>query len=150
MKHNAIETITGGAVIAIAALFLSFSAQKADVKSANGYLISAAFTDVGGLSIGDNVQISGVKVGTIQDIELDTKRFLALVHMNVDSHIKLSEDTSAVISSASLLGGRYLALQPGGMDDYLLEGDVIETTQAPQNLEQLLGKFIFNMQKDEK
>jgi phospholipid/cholesterol/gamma-HCH transport system substrate-binding protein len=81
---------------------------------------------------------------------LDTERFLALVHMNVDSHIKLSEDTSAVISSASLLGGRYLALQPGGMDDYLLEGDVIETTQAPQNLEQLLGKFIFNMQKDEK
>jgi phospholipid/cholesterol/gamma-HCH transport system substrate-binding protein len=150
MKHNAIETITGGAVIAIAALFLSFSAQKADVKSANGYLISAAFTDVGGLSIGDNVQISGVKVGTIQDIELDTKRFLALVHMNVDSHIKLSEDTSAIISSASLLGGRYLALQPGGMDDYLLEGDVIETTQAPQNLEQLLGKFIFNMQKDDK
>jgi phospholipid/cholesterol/gamma-HCH transport system substrate-binding protein len=150
MKHNVIETITGGAVIAIAALFLSFSAQKADVKSANGYLISAAFTDVGGLSIGDNVQISGVKVGTIQDIELDTERFLALVHMNVDSHIKLSEDTSAVISSASLLGGRYLALQPGGMDDYLLEGDVIETTQAPQNLEQLLGKFIFNMQKDEK
>jgi phospholipid/cholesterol/gamma-HCH transport system substrate-binding protein len=150
MKHNAIETITGGAVIVIAALFLSFSAQKADVKSANGYLISAAFTDVGGLSIGDNVQISGVKVGTIQDIELDTQRFLALVHMNVDSHIKLSEDTSAVISSASLLGGRYLALQPGGMDDYLLEGDVIETTQAPQNLEQLLGKFIFNMQKDEK
>lgn len=150
MKHNAIETITGGAVIVIAALFLSFSAQKADVKSANGYLISAAFTDVGGLSIGDNVQISGVKVGTIQGIELDTQRFLALVHMNVDSHIKLSEDTSAVISSASLLGGRYLALQPGGMDDYLLEGDVIETTQAPQNLEQLLGKFIFNMQKDEK
>ena len=149
MKHNAIETITGAVVIAIAAFFLSYSAQKANIKTENGYTISAAFTDVGGLSVGDNVQISGVKVGTISDIILDPERFLAMVHMNVKSHVKLSEDTSAIISSTSLLGGRYLALQPGGMDDYLEEGDVIETTQAPQNLEQLLGKFIFSMQNKE-
>lgn len=149
MKHNAIETITGAIVIGVAALFLSYSAQKADIKSENGYMISAAFTDVGGLSVGDNVQISGVKVGTVQDIELDPERYLAMVHMNVDSDIELSEDTSAVIASASLLGGRYLSLQPGGMDYMLEEGDVIETTQAPQNLEQLLGKFIFSMQNKE-
>lgn len=149
MKHNAIETITGAAVIAIAIFFLNYSAQKANIKNEDGYTISAAFTDVGGLSIGDNVQISGVKVGTISDIILDPERYLAMVQMNVKSDVKLSEDTSAIISSTSLLGGRYLALQPGGMEDYLEDGDVIETTQAPQNLEQLLGKFIFSMQKNE-
>ena len=149
MKHNAIETITGALVIGVAALFLSYSAQKADVKTENGYEIIAAFTDVGGLSIGDNVQVSGVKVGTVQDIKLDPKRYLAMVHMSVYSAIELSEDTAAVISSASLLGGRYLALQPGGMDELLGDGDIIETTQAPQNLEQLLGKFIFSMQNKE-
>lgn len=149
MKHNPIETITGALVIGIAALFLSYSTQKAGVKTENGYNIEAAFTDVGGLSIGDSVQISGVKVGTVQGITLDPERFLAMVNMNIDSDVQLSEDTSAIITSASLLGGRYLALQPGGMDIYLEEGDVIETTQAPQNLEQLLGKFIFSMQNNE-
>jgi phospholipid/cholesterol/gamma-HCH transport system substrate-binding protein len=58
-----------------------------------------------------------------------------------------------LISSESLLGGRYLSLEPGAEEDMIAPGGRIQYTQAPQNLEQLLGQFIFSMQgekKDEK
>jgi phospholipid/cholesterol/gamma-HCH transport system substrate-binding protein len=55
-------------------------------------------------------------------------------------------DTAALISSESLLGGRYLALEPGADEETIKEGGRIIYTQAPQNLEQLLGQFIFSMQ----
>jgi len=38
----------------------------------------------------------------------------------------------------------------GGSEDMLEDGDAIEYTQASQNLEQLLGEFIFSMNKDDK
>lgn len=43
-----------------------------------------------------------------------------------------------------------MALEPGGSPDYLEDGSEILYTQAPQNLEELLGKFIFSMQKSDK
>ena len=63
--------------------------------------------------------------------------------------MRLPDDTAAFISSESLMGGKYLALEPGASEDMLPPGGRIQYTQAPQNLEQLLGQFIFSMQKDE-
>ncbi|MCI5060332.1 MAG: outer membrane lipid asymmetry maintenance protein MlaD, partial [Alphaproteobacteria bacterium] len=59
---------------------------------------------------------------------------------------KLPEDTAAFISSESLMGGLYLQLEPGAAEDMIEDGGLIEYTQAPQNLEQLLGQFIFSLQ----
>ncbi len=70
--------------------------------------------------------------------------------MTVDKTVELPLDTAALISSESLLGGLYLALEPGSDPDMLQSGDQIEYTQAPQNLEQLLGQFIFSMQNKDK
>ena len=63
---------------------------------------------------------------------------------------KLPLDTAALISSDSLLGGRYLALEPGADEDFIKPGGKVQYTQAPQNLEQLLGQFIFSMQDEKK
>lgn len=90
--------------------------------------------------------ISGVKVGTVTDVELDQETFLADVFLDIDSKFQLPDDTAAFISSESLLGGLYLQLEPGASEDMIEPGGLIEYTQAPQNLEQLLGQFIFSMQ----
>lgn len=145
MKRSVIETVLGAVVLVAAVLFLSFSYSTANVGSVTGYEISANFTGIGGLSIGDDVQISGVKVGSVTRVEL-ADSYLASVFMSVDPAIELPEDTAAFISSESLLGGKFLQLEPGASDVMMEEGDVIQYTQAPQNLEQLLGKFIFSMQ----
>ena len=149
MNRSVIETVLGAIVLFIAGFFLVFSYNTANVRTVDGYHISAKFPGIGGLSVGDEVQLSGVKVGSVTGVTLDQQTYLAVVKMSIDPDVKLPKDTAAVISSTSLLGGRYMSLEPGAEEDYLPEGGVIQYTQAPQNLEQLLGKFIFSMQKDE-
>lgn len=150
MKRNIVETALGAVIIVIAAVFLIFSYQTANVGSAGGYTLTANFSGIGGLGIGDDVVISGVKVGSVSKIDLDPQSYLAKVFMDIDETIKVPDDTAALISSESLLGGRFMALEPGASEEMLEDGGEILYTQAPQNLEQLLGQFIFSMQDADK
>jgi len=150
MKRSLVETALGAVVILVAATFLMFSINTSKVGKVSGYELNARFSGIGGLGIGDDVLISGVKVGSITNVTLDPETFLAKVTMSVKDGIKVPTDTAALISSESLLGGRYLALEPGADDENLAPGGMVEFTQAPQNLEQLLGQFIFSMQGDKK
>ena len=149
MKRNVVETVLGAVVLAVAVLFLGFSYSSANIGSSGGYEVRARFSSIGGLSVGDKVVISGVKVGSVNKLELDRKNFLANVYMDIDDDVELPDDTAAFISSESLLGGLYLQLEPGASDNIIEPGGLIEYTQAPQNLEQLLGQFIFSLQGDE-
>jgi phospholipid/cholesterol/gamma-HCH transport system substrate-binding protein len=150
MKRSLVETILGAIVLLAAGLFLLYSIKTADIADTGGYEITADFSSVGGLKPGDIVQISGVKVGTISRIELITETYLARVRMNIRDEYKIPTDTAALITSEGLLGGQYMALEPGADEEMIKPNGVIQYTQAPQNLEQLLGQFIFSMQDDEK
>lgn len=150
MKRSLVETALGAAVILVAITFLMFSINTAKVGKVSGYELNARFSGIGGLGVGDDVLISGVKVGSIAAVALDPETFLAQVTMSIKNDVKVPTDTAALISSESLLGGRYLALEPGADDEILQPGGMVEFTQAPQNLEQLLGQFIFSMQGDKK
>lgn len=150
MSRSVVETVLGAFVLIGALIFLVFSYSEGDAGNVSGYKVSANFSGIGGLKVGDDVLVSGVKVGQVSGIELDPQQYLARVSMEIDDNIKLPDDTVALISSQSLLGGKYMALEPGGSPDYLEDGSEILYTQAPQNLEELLGKFIFSMQKSDK
>lgn len=146
MKRNVVETLLGAFVLVVAISFFAFGYNKADVGTSEGYEVTANFSSIGGLRPGDDVQISGVKVGAVKNVELDSQTFLARVTLAIEDGINLPTDTAALISSESLLGGLYLSLEPGADEETLKAGDRIQYTQAPQNLEQLLGQFIFSMQ----
>ncbi len=148
MKRSIAETVLGAVVIAVAGFFLMYSIETANVASTDGYNVTADFSSVGGLKAGDSVQISGVKVGAVSQIELLPETYLARVHINVNNGYELPLDTAALISSESLLGGLYMSLEPGADEEIIEDGGSIQYTQAPQNLEQLLGQFIFSMQDD--
>jgi len=68
-----------------------------------------------------------------------------VVTLSVRNGLELPKDSSASIDSESLLGGKYLALSPGGDTAMLAPGGVITVTQSSVSLEQLLGKFIFSV-----
>jgi phospholipid/cholesterol/gamma-HCH transport system substrate-binding protein len=150
MSRSVIETVLGGLVLIGAAIFLFFSYSKGDAGEVSGYQISANFSKIGGLKSGDPVQISGVKIGQVANVILDSKTYLAKVTMEIDSDVKVPDDSAATISSQSLLGGMVMGIEPGGSEDMLKSGGEIQYTQAPQNLEELLGKFIFSMQDKDK
>lgn len=145
MSRSVIETAIGGFVLLGALIFLVFSYSKGDAGKVDGYQISANFSKIGGLKEGDPVQVSGVKVGQVANVELDPKTYLAKVTMDIKDDILIPDDSAAIISSQSLLGGLYMGIQPGGSDTMLKSGGEIQYTQAPQNLEELLGKFVFSM-----
>jgi len=148
MKRNVIATALGALVLCVPIIFLAFSYSSANIGSGDGYEVRARFSGIGGLSVGDKVVISGVKVGQVSRIELDPQTYLADVFLSVRKGIELPADTAAFISSESLLGGLYMQLEPGASEELIEPGGSIQYTQAPQNLEQLLGQFIFSLSND--
>lgn len=143
MGHNLIETLMGAVVLAIAAAFLVFVYDATSLRATGGYEVVARFDRVDGLARGADVKVSGIKVGTVVDQRLDPERYLAVVRMNIDQAVKLPVDTVAQVASEGLLGGSFVALVPGGEDKVIAPGGEIKFTQAPVNLVQLLGKFMF-------
>lgn len=146
MRRNVIETVLGGVVLAVAAVFLTFAYKSADLRKVQGYDVTANFSSITGLQSGADVRISGVKVGTVTGLTLDPTSYQAVVHLSVDNSVKLPKDTAAVIASESLLGGKFLSLEPGGDPDLIKPNGKIEFTQSTPGLEQLLGQVIFSLQ----
>lgn len=146
MHRNVIETVLGAVVLLVAGFFLVFAYSSADLRKVKGYPLTAQFTSIGGLQNGADVRISGVKVGSVAALTLDPASYLAVVHLSIDPSIKLPRDTVALVASESLLGGKYLSLEPGGDPDLLAPGGRIEYTQSTPGFEQLLGQVIFSLQ----
>jgi phospholipid/cholesterol/gamma-HCH transport system substrate-binding protein len=144
MTGNVIETVMGGVVLVVAALFLFFAYSTSQVRAVQGYPVTAQFERIDGIRDGGDVRIAGVKVGSIVSASLDPKTFLADVRMSIDPAYKLPDDTVAEIVSAGLLGDRYLALVPGGSEHTIPPGGRIKFTQAPVSLENLIGQMIFS------
>jgi phospholipid/cholesterol/gamma-HCH transport system substrate-binding protein len=144
MTGNVIETVMGGVVLVVAALFLFFAYSTSQVRAVQGYPVTAQFERIDGIRDGGDVRIAGVKVGSIVSASLDPKTFLADVRMSIDPAYKLPDDTVAEIVSAGLLGDRYMALVPGGSEHTIAPGGRIKFTQAPVSLENLIGQMIFS------
>lgn len=143
MRRNAVETVLGAVVLIVAGLFVYFAYSTAEVRAKPGYVVTAAFLNLGGLSNGSDVRISGVKVGTVTGLRLDPKTFDALLTMTVSNDIELPADTVASVSSSSPLGGKYLRLTPGTSSEIIKPGGAISETRAFRSLEDQVGEIIF-------
>ena len=147
MKTNVLEVVMDGVVLVVFTFCVIFAYSTSQWQPSTGYEVVAKFTRIDGLMRGSDVRLSGVKVGTIKDIHLDPITYLAVIHMTLDPHVTLPTDSSAEVASEGLLGGKFIALVPGGEDNTILPGGEIMHTQAAVSLESLIGKFIFNSQE---
>lgn len=143
MKRSFVETFLGGLVVIVAVGFLVFALQATEVGAVDGYGLKARFLKVGGLEVGSDVRISGVKVGTVTDRQLDTDSFEAVVLFTVSSELQLPSDTQAVVTSDGLLGNKYLRLIPGAAPDMVAQGGEITRTRDYRTLEDTVSEIIF-------
>ncbi len=143
MGKNAIETVMGAVVLAVAGIFVFFASDMAQVKAADGYEVSAVFYKIGGLKKGSDVRVSGIKVGSVVRRGLDPKTFDAVVTMKINSSVKLPVDTVATIASGGLLGGKYVRLEAGAEKTYIKVGGTISKTKDFRSLEDQVGEIIF-------
>jgi phospholipid/cholesterol/gamma-HCH transport system substrate-binding protein len=144
-RHGIAEVLTGAFVLVVALGFMAYAVVHSGRTTGAGYTLYARFDHIDGLSVGNDVRIAGVKVGSVTDETIDLKSFSAIVAMTVRDDIHLPKDSSAEIASESLLGGKYINLSPGGDETDLKAGQTITITQSSISLEQLLGKFIFSV-----
>lgn len=142
MASNAAETVIGAVVLAVAGGFLVYAANSADISVGSAsYALNAEFRKAEGISIGSEVQISGVKIGTITGIELNPENFRAQVGMSIRDDIKIPEDSIAKIASEGLLGGNFISVDVGASDFMLEPGAPFQHTQGSINLIDLVVKF---------
>lgn len=137
------ETVMGLVVLGLAGVFLVYSLSVGGVgRKSGGYEVVARFGEAGSLAPGANVSVAGVKVGTVTDITLDPKTYLAVAHLNLDGKVKLPTDSTAKITSDGLLGGAHVVIAPGGSTENLKPGGEIENTQGAVDLFGLIGQVL--------
>ena len=137
----------GFSVILIAMLFLFFGFSLENNINYKKISISAIFDNVTGLSIGDKVKISGITVGKIKNFKLEKEEFEVMVELEVDKQIKIPDDSTAIISSSSLFGGKFLEIIPGSSEIFLKDKSVIYDTQTSLSFTELIGKMIMSSGK---
>ncbi len=142
MNGNIVETLVGAVVLAVAAVFLWFAVDRANVGGVSGYELSARFQNASGVSVGTDVMMSGIKIGSVLEQQLDPKTYEAVVILSVRDDIRLPTDSSIRIATAGLLGGNFLAIEPGAEEEMLVAGDEFELTQSAIDLSDLIGRAI--------
>lgn len=152
MRHNFLETVLGAVVLFVAGIFLYIAySMGAGGQLKSSYMIKAKFDRIDGIAFGNDVKIGGVKVGSVDSIDIDPNDYKAIVCLKIKENLKIADDSSAEIFSDGLLGGKYINITPGDSTSYFKSGDEIENTQSSVSLEQLLSKFLFSSStKDEK
>ena len=143
MREQWAETLMGLLVLVLAAGFLVYSLSVGGVGTKpGGYDVTARFGQVGSLAPGAAVSVAGVKVGTVTQITLDPKSFLAVAKLSLDPDVKLPADSTAKVTSDSLLGGVHVAIAPGGAIENIKPGGEIENTQGAVDLFGLIGSVM--------
>lgn len=143
MSNSAAETAIGAVVLAATAGFLVYAAGSTGVSGpTDSYTVRASFRSVEGVSLGTDVRLAGVKIGSVTGLELNPTTFRAETALAVNKEIVLPDDSSVVIASEGLLGGNFVEIVPGGSDFNLDDGGELLDTQGSVSLISLLLKFV--------
>jgi phospholipid/cholesterol/gamma-HCH transport system substrate-binding protein len=135
------ETLIGACVVLVGALVLAFSYGSAGRASLPGYDLAVRFNKADGINLGSDVRLSGVSVGKVVGQALDD-HFRAIVTMRMAPDVMLPTDSAALIHTDGLLGGKFIALQPGADETYLKPGEQLRYSQDSMNLQDLLELII--------
>ncbi|MEQ5871068.1 outer membrane lipid asymmetry maintenance protein MlaD [Sagittula sp. NFXS13] len=143
MTQSAGEVALGGVVLAGALAFGIYTVQSTGFSLArDGYDLTASFRSIEGVSVGTDVRLGGVKVGTVTDIQLNPQTYRADTVVTVSDAVQIPDDSAIVIASEGLLGGNYVEISPGGSPFFFAEGDEILDTQGSVSLLSLLLKYV--------
>ena len=143
MKRIDTELLVGlFMIIGITCLtYLSIKLGRMEIIGDKGYKLYAEFSEIGGLKNGASVEIAGVEVGRVRNISLSD--YQAKIELQINSGIKIQEDSIAAVKTKGLLGEKYIQISPGGDEKIIPPGGKIRETQPPLDLEKAIGNFIF-------
>ena len=152
LVQRKIELFVGSFVVLgiFALIILTFKVSSNNLNlGSSTYNLFARFDNIGSLSVRAPVKIGGVIIGRVDKIFLEKETMLPVVSMQIsDEYKNLSDNTSASILTAGLLGEQFLGLTPGfyleDESSYLSNGDFINLTNPAIVLEDLIGQFLYS------
>jgi len=115
----------------------------------DSYVLTTRFSNIGSLKLRAPVTLSGVRVGQVSGIRFDKQHHQAIVQMDIEeAYNNLPRDTFISIYTAGLLGEQYIALDPGGDERTLKDGDEVSHSQDAMILEELIKLWLASQKKD--
>ena len=106
------------------------------------YMLRAEFNNISGVKTGADVQISGVTVGKVRQLNLN-EHSQAVVGMQVNKEVEIPVDSIASVKSQGIIGDKYIQITLGGDETAYKPGETIVDTESSVDLESLISKFAF-------
>ena len=143
-KKINIEFILGLLILIISAVSIFYFSSKINIfNKIETFQINSNFFDIGNMSIGNDVKISGVKVGEVSNIELDKENFMAVVTSSIEKNIKIPNDSIFKISNNGFVGSSYIEIQLGNSEKPIKNNDYSVNNIDAVSLEEIINNFIF-------
>jgi phospholipid/cholesterol/gamma-HCH transport system substrate-binding protein len=142
MKKNLSNKIRLGIFISLGILVfivaIYFIGEKQQLFRTT-FRLSGVFADVAGLQAGNNVRLSGINVGTIENISIISDTSVK-VEILVDESIRkfIKKDAIAIIGSEGLMGNKILIINPGTGGKKEIENNDVIQTAPPINMDDIL------------
>ena len=153
MKKYSIETVVGifvvGGLLCVA--YMTVKLGKVSLIGDEYYSLYARFASVSGLRVGNLIEIGGIEVGRVEQLNIDQDKQIAMAKLRIEKGIKVYEDATASIKTSGLIGDKLIKIDPGGGSDILKPGGIIAETTSPMELDELISKYAFgDIKKDNK
>lgn len=128
-------------VIVGVVLFLSalFYLGKEDNWFSRTFTILAVFHNVEGLKAGDNVWLSGVKIGTVKEVKIVSEgKVIVSLALKEKQNEFIKKDATAYVGSDGLVGSKIIVVRPGTSSMTIVNNDTINA-RSPTDTQDLIN-----------
>lgn len=135
------QVVRVGAITLLAAVLAMTAALNLQkFPGFRGTSYTAELSDASGLREGNMVQIAGIDVGRVADLEIAGDH--VVVHFTVDPGHRFGEDTTASVEVLNLLGEKFLNLRPAGAGEMEEDATIpLERTDASYDIVEVFGEL---------
>lgn len=129
-----------------AAGYLAIGLGELQLIGSDRYEIFAEFDNISGLKTGASVEIAGVQVGEVKQLQLNDP--MAVITLRLDKRVKIRDDDIVSIRTKGIIGDRYVKISRGASDDYIPPGGKITETESVVDMEDIISKIVHNLTGD--
>ncbi len=141
-KERKKHIIIGAGTFLFLWVFFAFVNQP---STSSGYELIMTFDNANGLKKGDDIRLSGMKIGNVISKEIN-EDYQAVITANVENTL-LPNDSIAFIQTDGLFGGKYIQMGVGASEDNFVDDDEVEYTQGSADIEALAREIIKRIKK---
>jgi phospholipid/cholesterol/gamma-HCH transport system substrate-binding protein len=128
--------VLGGVALFLISIFFIGSENNIFSRTFN---VSAVFKNVEGLKEGDNVWLSGVKIGTVTDVKIMTQgQVIVRLSLKDNQHAFITKDATASVGSDGLVGNKIVVIRPGTSTAIINDQDTLNT-HSPTDTQELIN-----------